>query len=110
MTSLTLVSITAPAVSAATGGVTVDGVGVPTGDNTVAALAALMLTCFSPSLFKFMTCELRSRKKKLNVFFSNENRDFPDNMQYAGKWSDHKKNGFFKTMIFAPASHKFLTF
>ena len=93
MTSLTLVSITAPAVSAATGGVTVDGVGVPTGDNTVAALAALMLTCFSPSLFKFMTCELRSRKK-IKRFFSNENRDFPDNMQYAGKWSDHQKNGF----------------
>ena len=53
VTSLTLVSITAAAVSATTGGLTVEaGVAVPTGDNTVAAFAVVMLTCFSPSLFK----------------------------------------------------------
>ena len=70
VTSLTLVSITAAAVSATTGGLTVEaGVAVPTGDNTVAAFAVVMLTCFSPSLFKFMTCELRSRKKNIKRFF-----------------------------------------
>ena len=87
VTSLTLVSITAPAVSAATGGVTVDGVGVPTGDNTVAALAALMLTCFSPSLFKFMTCELRSRKKIKRFFLVTKTVIFQTtcNMQESGQ-------------------------